>query len=167
MRDLLVVTSGFLLATLGCAVPAELPPERIDLEAERAALMAADDAFSEASQASDDPMATLSASFLHDANVLAPEMPMARGKEASMAIFAALEALPEYSLNWKAEIAEVGGAADLGYTIGPYHMEFLDPEGNPVIIDGKFITIWKKQADGTWKIAVEMFNTDGAPPADE
>ena len=127
--------------------------------------MAADDAFFEAVSTSDDPAATLSAHFLDDANVLAPDMPMARGKEASMAIFAALEAFPEYSLRWKAEIAEVGGAADLGYTIGPYHMEFQDPEGNPVVIDGKFLTIWKKQADGTWKTAVDMFNSDG-PPAE-
>ena len=41
-------------------------------------------------------------------------------------------------------------------------MEFQDPEGNPVEIDGKFMTVWKKQPDGTWKIAVDMFNANGA-----
>ncbi len=167
MRRPFVATVFALFLGLGCTGVVEPTTEGIDLEAERVALMAADDAFSEASSTSDDPIATVSAHYLDDANVLAPDMPMARGKEASMAIFAALGALPEYSLSWKAEIAEVGGAADLGYTIGPYHMEFLDPEGNPVVIDGKFMTIWKKQADGTWKIAVDMFNTDGVPPADE
>ena len=84
-----------------------------------------------------------------------------------MAIFAALAELPGYSLRWQAEIAEVSGAADLGYTIGPYHMEFQDPEGNPVVIDGKFLTIWKRQPDGSWKTAVDMFNEDGPPPAGE
>ena len=166
MRVPLFVAAGVLLLALGCAPAADPPAPLIDLEAERAALMATDDAFFEAVQASDDPVATLAAHFLDDANVLAPDMPMARGKEASMAVFAALAALPGYSLRWKAEIAEVGGAADLGYTIGPYHMEFLDPEGNPVVIDGKFMTIWKKQADGTWKTAVDMFNADGPPPAE-
>jgi len=165
MRQLFAVTAVCLV--LGCAPVAESPVERFDLDAERAALMAADDAFSEAYSASDDKLETISAIFLDDANVLAPDMPMARGKEASIAIFAALEVLPEYSLSWKAEIAEVGGAVDLGYTIGPYHMEFQDPEGNPVVIDGKFMTIWKKQPDGSWKIAVDMFNSDGPPPADE
>ena len=167
MRQSLLVTTFALCLILGCAAAVEPPAQVVDLEAERLALMAADDAFSEAVQASDDPMATLSAHLLDDANVLAPDMSMARGKEASMAIFAALEAFPEYSLRWKAEIAEVGGAADLGYTIGPYHMEFQDPDGNPVVIDGKFMTIWKKQPDGAWKIAVDMFNTDGVPPAGE
>ncbi len=167
MRRLFVATVFALSLGLGCTGVVEPTTQGIDLEAERAALLAADDAFSEAYSTRDDPIATVSAHFLDDANVLAPDMPMARGKEASMAIFAALGALPEYSLSWKAEIAEVGGTADLGYTIGPYHMEFLDPEGNPVVIDGKFMTIWKKQADGTWKIAVDMFNTNGAPPGDE
>ena len=50
---------------------------------------------------------------------------------------------------------------------GQIHVTAHDPEGNPVVIDGKFMTIWKKQADGAWKIAVDMFNTDGVPPAGE
>ena len=165
MRQLFAVTAVFLV--LGCAPAAVSPAQEIDLDAERAALMAADDAFFESMKASDDPAATLSAHFLDDANVLAPDMPMARGKEASLAIFAALAELPGYSLRWKAEIAEVSGAADLGYTIGPYHMEFQDPEGNPVVIDGKFLTIWKRQPDGSWKTAVDMFNEDGPSPAGE
>ena len=113
MRGVLLLSVGFLLLALACAPAAEHAAPQIDLEAERAGLLAADDAFSEAVQASDDPMATLSAHLLDDANVLAPDMSMARGKEASMAVFTALAALPEYSLSWKAEIAEVGGAADL------------------------------------------------------
>jgi ketosteroid isomerase-like protein len=153
MRQLFAVISVFLV--LGCTTTVE-PPTEVDMEAERAALMAADDAMSEAYQASDDPVATIAANFLDDANVLAPDMPMARGKEASIAVFAALQVLPGYSLNWKASIAEVGG--DLGYTIGNYHMEFEDPEGNPVEIEGKFTTVWRKQTDGSWKIAVDMFN---------
>jgi ketosteroid isomerase-like protein len=167
MRQSLLVTTLVLCLALGCTAAVEPPAQGIDLEAERAALMAADDAFSEAYSASDDPTSTLSAQFLDDVNVLAPDVPMARGKEASMAIFAALEALPEYSLSWKAEIAEVGGAADLGYTIGPYRMEFQDPDGNLVVADGKFMTIWKKQSDGAWKVAVDMFNLDGTSPAGE
>jgi ketosteroid isomerase-like protein len=166
MRQSLLVTTFALCLTLGCTAAVEPPAQAIDLEAERVALLAADDAFFEAISTSDDPAATLDAHFLDDVNVLAPDMPMARGKEASLAIFAALGAMPGYSLRWKAEIAEVGGAADLGYTIGPYHMEFQDPEGNPVVIDGKFMTIWKKQADGTWKTAVDMFNADGPPSAE-
>ena len=161
MRQVLAVAVVSLFLALSRAPAAEPPAQKVDLEAERASLMGADDALFEAYSTSDDPADTLSAHFLDDANVLAPDAPLARGKEESLAVFAALEALPAYSLTWKASMADVGGAADLGYTIGTYHMEFQDPVGNPVEIDGKFMTVWKKQSDGSWKIAVDMFNANG------
>ncbi len=161
MRQVFAVTVVFLFLALSRAPTAESPAQEVDLEAERASLMRADDALFEAYSTSDDPAGTLSAHFLDDANVLAPDAPLARGKEESLAVFAALEALPGYSLTWKASMADVGVAADLGYTIGTYRMEFEDPVGNSVEVDGKFMTVWKKQSDGSWKIAVDMFNANG------
>ena len=162
MRQLFVATAVSLLLALGCAPAAESPVQQVDLEAERASLIEADRAFFEAYSTSDSPLDTLFNHFADGANVLPPGAPMARDKEESLAVFAALEELPGYSLTWSASKADVGGAGDLGYTIGTYHMEFQDPEGNPVEIDGKFMTVWKKQPDGTWKIAVDMFNANGA-----
>ena len=93
---------------------------------------------------------------------------MAEGWEASRAVFAKLEALPGYSLEYSPAIADVGGAADLGYTIGTYHMKLPGSDGSIIEIDGKYLTIWKRQSDGKWKVAVDMFNTDGPPvPATE
>ena len=57
----------------------------------------------------------------------------------------------------------VGSAADLGYTIGTYHMQLPDGDGSVVEIDGKYLSVWKRQPDGRWKIAVDMFNSDGPP----
>jgi len=47
----------------------------------------------EAYSTSDSPLDALMAHFLDDANVLPPDAPIARGKEESRAIFAALEAM--------------------------------------------------------------------------
>jgi len=161
MRQVFAVTVVFLFMALSRAPAAESPAQEVDLEAERASLMRSDDALFEAYSTSDDPGDTLSAHFLDDVNVLAPDAPLARGKEESLAVFAAMEALPAYSLTWKASMAYVGVAAELGYTIGTYRMEFEDPVGNPVEVDGKFMTVWKKQSDGSWKVAVDMFNANG------
>jgi len=38
-----------------------------------------------------------------------------------------------------------------------------DPEGMPIRIDGKYLTVWQKQADGAWMITADMFNADGPP----
>ena len=88
---------------------------------------------------------------------------MAEGWEASRAVFAELEVLPGYSLEYRPVIAEVASAADLGYTIGTYHMTLPSSDGSIEEIDGKYMTVWKRQPDGTWKVAVDMFNADGPP----
>lgn len=122
----------------------------------------------EAYLTSDKPLETIFASFAEDARVLAPGIPMAEGWEASRAVFAELEGLPGYSLEYSPLIADVGGAADLGYTIGTYHMTLPGSDGSIEEIDGKYVTIWKRQSDGAWKVVVDMFNTNGPPvPATE
>ena len=160
MRQLLAVTAVSLFLAFGCAPAEEPPAQEADLEAERASLMEADRAFFEAYSTSDSPLDALIAHFVDEAHVLPPDAPMARDREEARAVFAALEAMPGFSLSWSPSVADAGG--DLGYTIGTYHMEVQDPEGNPLAIDGKYMTVWKKQPDGSWKVAVDMFNANGA-----
>ena len=120
----------------------------------------------EAYSTSDSPLDALMAHFLDDANVLPPDAPLAQGKEESRAVFASLEAMPGYSLTWSPLKGDASG--HLGYTIGTYRIEVQDSEGYPLAIDGKYMTVWKKQPDGTWKVAVDMFNANGAaPPVEE
>ena len=163
MRQLLVLVAVILLLTLGCTAAMETSGQDIDLEAERAFLLETDRTLAEVYSASETPLDTIFASFADDARVLAPNIPMAEGWEASRAVFAKLEALPGYSLKVSPAIADVGGAADLGYTIGTYHMKLPGSDGSIVEIDGKYLSLWKRQPDGSWKIAVDMFNSDGPP----
>jgi ketosteroid isomerase-like protein len=158
-----VLVTLILLLPIGCATAVESPTQEEDLEAERASLLDTDRALSEAYATSDTPLDTVFASFSDDARVLAPEAPIALGWEASRAVFANLEALPGYSLTWSPTTAEVGSGADLGYTIGTYHMQLPDGDGNVAEIDGKYLSIWKRQSDGRWKITVDMFNSNGPP----
>ena len=168
MRQPLIVATVILLLTVGCTATVGTSEQDVDLEAERALLLETDRALAEAYSTSDTPVDTVFASFTDDPRVLAPDAPIALGWEASHALFTKLEALPGYSLAWSPTTADVGGAADLGYTIGTYHMTLPDTDGNTVEIDGKYLSLWRRQPDGSWKIAVDMFNTDGPPvPASE
>lgn len=121
MRQLFMLVAVILLSTLGCTSAVETSGQVIDLEAERTLLLETDRTQAEAYSTSDTPLDTIFASFADDARVLAPGMPMAEGWEASRAVFAELEALPGYSLEYSPGIADVGAGADLGYTIGTYH----------------------------------------------
>ena len=163
MRNRLSVASVFLLLTAGCAAPGEAPAPEVDLAAERASLMEADQAWFEEYSASDNRPDTFVNRVLDDANLLPPDAPMARGKEAIRDVIAMLEATPGFSITWSASAAEVGSGGDLGYTMGTYEITMDDPEGTPIRIDGKYLTVWQKQSDGAWMVTADMFNADGPP----
>ncbi|HYR77544.1 MAG TPA: nuclear transport factor 2 family protein [Pyrinomonadaceae bacterium] len=61
---------------------------------------------------------------------------------------------PPVELNWRPVYADVSRAGDLGYTTGPYTFKDLSPEKAPTRY-GYYFSIWKKQANGEWKVAVD------------
>jgi ketosteroid isomerase-like protein len=60
------------------------------------------------------------------------------------------------SLTWTPEKAEMSASGDLGYTYGSYVFTFKGADGQLVPKRGKYMSIWKKQGDGQWKVAVDM-----------
>jgi ketosteroid isomerase-like protein len=58
-------------------------------------------------------------------------------------------------LSWQPTFADVARSADLGYTTGPWEYKENVHDAKPVAF-GSFLTVWKKQADGTWKFAIDL-----------
>ncbi len=56
-------------------------------------------------------------------------------------------------LNWSPLIAEISQAGDLGYTTGPYVQENLQTHEKQ---HGMYSSVWQKQADGSWKVALDI-----------
>jgi ketosteroid isomerase-like protein/mannose-6-phosphate isomerase-like protein (cupin superfamily) len=127
----------------------------VNVEQERAALLAADRAWSESIKDADKFMSY----FAPDGSLYPPGMPVATGTEAIRKMFDEMTAAPGFSLAWRATRAEVGAGGDVGYTVGTYEMSMGGPTEN-----GKYVTIWRKQADGQWKVVEDIANAD-APPA--
>lgn len=67
-----------------------------------------------------------------------------------------------YSLTWDPEGAQMGPGNDMGFTWGRYFGRSKDAQGKPIVTTGRFITIWKKQPDGSWKVALDA--SSDAPP---
>ena len=61
---------------------------------------------------------------------------------------------PDYTLMWEPEFAEASG--DLGYTHGTYRRESVDANGNPVVETGRYVTVWRREEDGTWKAIIDI-----------
>jgi ketosteroid isomerase-like protein len=57
----------------------------------------------------------------------------------------------KFELLWSPQFVDVSKSGDLGYTYGPFTYTVTDSSGKATVYKGIFHTIWKKQADGTWK----------------
>lgn len=99
-----------------------------------------------------------------DGSVLAPNAPIATGHEAIKKLFSGFFALPDLKISWHVHRAQVSKSGEMGYTSGAYQMTFNDPSGKPITDKGKYVTVWTKQADGSWKVSLDIFNTDLPPP---
>jgi ketosteroid isomerase-like protein len=66
-------------------------------------------------------------------------------------------------LTWTPVGADISISGDLGYTYGNYEFHSKDKDGKATIEYGKYTSIWKKQADGSWKVVLDMGNASPAP----
>ena len=105
--------------------------------------------------------------YSDDASVLPPNAPLATGRQPIHAVWASLLG-PGTSVSWQAGKVEVARSGDLASIVGTYQLTMKDPHGMPVTDRGKFVEVWKKQADGKWKVVADIFNSDlpAAPPGE-
>jgi ketosteroid isomerase-like protein len=101
--------------------------------------------------------------FAADDAVFMPEgVDFVRGKEAVRKFYTPMFSRKGFSLTWEPIEAIVAASGDLGYTFGRWRSTSINAEGKPVTGQGKYLTIWKKQKDGSWKAAVDVGNTTPA-----
>ena len=67
-----------------------------------------------------------------------------------------------YQLTWTATGARMGPSNDMGFTWGHYEGRSKDRNGEPIVVTGRYMTVWKKLADGTWKVVLDASNTEPA-----
>lgn len=155
MKTTLLLCLALLSPAVGLA---ETPAtSQADLQASFDALIAAERAFSKTSVEKGTKDAFLA--FLADDGLLFAPGPV-NGKRQT-----ASQPPAPGTLIWRPIHAEIAASGDLGYNTGPY--EFRPANSNQPAGYGHFMSIWKKQADGTWKVAVDMGNRHPAPAGTE
>ena len=63
------------------------------------------------------------------------------------------------TLTWHPTSAEVSASGDLGYTVGRWERAHRIKDST-VTTRGSYVTIWRKQPDGSWKVALDVGNPD-------
>jgi ketosteroid isomerase-like protein len=97
--------------------------------------------------------------YTENAVLMPPHQPAVHGQTGIRSWMANFPRVSRFSLT----IDEIDGRADLAYVRGSYSMT-LHPQGAPAPVDdvGKYLEIRMHQADGSWLLAVDIFNSDKA-----
>jgi len=66
----------------------------------------------------------------------------------------------EYHLTWTPQGGQLFPTGDAGYTWGHYEARTPNAFGKDTVVTGRYISFWKKQADGTWKVALDTSNEE-------
>jgi ketosteroid isomerase-like protein len=99
--------------------------------------------------------------FADDAVTLANKEAPVRGHSAIAA--QATWAPEQYQLTWTPQSGLMSPAGDMGYTWGHYEGHAKDRSGNAFTTSGRYMTIWKKQSDGQWKVVLDASSEE--PPS--
>lgn len=159
-----IIAAGVLLGSACGGPPVVQAPGDARAEAE-AAIKAADIAAAAAATAKD--LDKLAAFYTEDTTFMPPNGPLMTGRENARKYFAELMTPADFSIAWQPTKVEAARSGDIGYSVGTYHVMFTGPDKKMIMDDGKYSTVWKKQADGSWKLAVDMFNSNTPLPVPE
>jgi ketosteroid isomerase-like protein len=106
--------------------------------------------------------------YSSDAIVLPPNANAAKTKAAIRAQWKGdLDSMIKGS--WQSTRVEVAKSGDMAYSSGTFNWTYKDAAGKTIKDHGKYLEVWKKQADGSWKCTADCWNSDlpmpGSAPA--
>ncbi len=101
--------------------------------------------------------------FAEEGRLLSDGQAEIRGREAIRQAVEPFLSATGTSLTWEPEGARLAASGDLGYTWGTYVSTQPGADGEPEVERGRYLTIWRRQADGSWKVELDMGND--LPPA--
>jgi len=88
------------------------------------------------------------------ANLAADGIVFRPGPVNGQAVWKSRKAIPVL-LTWEPETADIASSGDLGFTTGPWEARDYGSRKNPPAY-GYYMSVWRKQADGTWKVLLDL-----------
>ena len=101
--------------------------------------------------------------FTDDGAGLYPGAPTVTGKEALITSMKPMLADPNFALTFASNKTVASKGGDMVYSWGTYSLTMTNPKTKKPMTDhGKFLTVYMKQTDGSWKAVADTFNSDSA-----
>jgi uncharacterized protein (TIGR02246 family) len=157
-----LLSTLFLLAgTVACNMAptvAPAPPDTHDADVQ--AIKDTEVAWAKASAAKDaDKFASF---YSDDASLLLQDMPPVNGKDAIGKTVKEMMGDSNFALDFQGTRWDVAKSGEIGFAQGSYTMTMTNPKTKKGSTDkGKYLTVFKKQSDGTWKAVEDMVSSDG------
>ena len=90
---------------------------------------------------------------LYDAN-----RPTVKGKAAIRKMVEESYKIPGFKISWEPKEAVISKSGDMGYLHEESVINLTDSTGKTITMHFNGVSIWKKQADGSWKNAVDIMS---------
>jgi uncharacterized protein (TIGR02246 family) len=128
-----------------------------DLEQARRAVVAADSAWA-AAVAARDLEASVNA-MADDGTMFPPDQAPIVGRTAIKEYMAGAFATPGFSVEWVTGETRVASSGDLAYSFNRSRYTFPDSSGTIQTVFAKGVTVWRREADGTWRCVADIWNS--------
>ncbi len=102
----------------------------------------------------------VSAFYAQNAVVMPPNQPMVKGRKQIQAFFQGL--IDQGLSRLLIKTTNIESAGDLAYGRGTYSLEITPPDGSPVHDAGKYVVVYRRQRDRSWKAVLDIYNSDQA-----
>ncbi len=154
LRTMPVLFASVLL--FGCtSVP------QVDLDAERASLQAAAEAYHAAGNPIDiEAMMTL---YAEDSRIIPPGRLEIRGLEDIREWMSEFVDLTNFNAVFETPTIQVSAAGGYGYSLATATLSYDDPDGEQVSETVRDLHVWEKHPDGSWKVVVDIWNEAPGP----
>jgi uncharacterized protein (TIGR02246 family) len=152
---LTVIGSLAVALIAGCS---QAPAPADTRKADEAAITAAGVALGQAAEAKD--LEKCMSFYVDDPVLIVPGAPAVVGKDALRKTFQGFLAAQALKLETSGLIIDVARSGDLAFERGSYANTITDAKGKTTSETGKLALVWKKAADGSWKIAADTNASD-------
>ena len=131
----------------------------LDLSIERTRLLERDAEWAAAAADGNDIERILSY-WTEDAIVLAPGLPPVNGKAALRQYVSGSMQIPGFKIGWISTDVTFSPDRNLAYMFSKNTVTMNGLDGTPTTAHGRAVTIWRRELDGEWRCAVDIWNAE-------
>jgi len=95
-----------------------------------------------------------------DAIVMPPGFPSVIGKDALRRYVESSLQIPGFQIFWNSSDVKLSRDGNLAYMFSQNQVRMKGEDGNFFTIEGRAVTIWRRESDGEWRCAVDIWNSE-------